>query len=436
MADSSSSYPNSLILNTLHERFGLSGFRGQQSQVIEAVLKGRDVLALMPTGAGKSLCYQLPAVLLPGVTLVISPLLALIRDQSRRLQSIGIPCLAVSAETIRTSSSLPAQAALKRGEVKVVFASPERLQMTAFLDWLDRSLPPSGLSLIVVDEAHCITEWGRGFRPAYIDLGFFRQRYALTPVLAMTASADQWTQKDITQVLKMPADAVIRSSFNRPELFYHVGYSASPWRSVLAFLQQYHAGSAAIFYCSMRQETEQLAAFLNFKGLSARPYHAGMSYDSRQENEHWFLETQVGVMTATIAFGMGMDKPNVRLVAHVGIDHRISAYYQETGRAGRDGLPSDVLLMLRDREYYAVCGAELNDHGLPKTEREAANQAGFLHFIQSKQCRRVSLLSGLDEQFDGECHACDRCVPNHRPIPECMAHSAHWVPRTALDSFF
>jgi len=422
----------SLLIHTLQKRFGLSRFRGLQMPVIEALLSGHDVLALMPTGAGKSLCYQLPAIILTGVTVVITPLIALMRDQVRRLEALHISSLAIIGDEDLQAGLIRTSSLIKKGGIKIILTSPERTQMQHFLKWLASSLPSAGLGLLVIDEAHCITEWGRAFRPAYRELGDFRALFPCTPVLAMTASADQNTIKDIMQVLRMPQHAVMRSSLNRPELFYKVTSSTSPWRSATAYLQKYHAHHCAIFYCSMRQESEQLAKVLQHHGFNARFYHAGMNLNSRARAEQWFLDADQGVMVATIAFGMGIDKSNVRLVAHVGLEHRLAAYYQETGRAGRDGENSDVLLVLSQREYDQVMQHEVGLYGIENQlvdDDEIQSKAYFGAFVRNTACRRVALLAGLDEIFEGNCNACDYCLPNYRPMPFVRENASRWVPK-------
>jgi ATP-dependent DNA helicase RecQ len=414
----------------LHDRFGLASFRGMQEAVITRILEGHDVLALMPTGAGKSLCYQLPSLLLPGVTVVISPLIALIRDQVRRLNTLNIASLAVIGSEDMNAALNRSKHLLKLGQIKLILTSPERIQIPSFLQWLSQSLPPEGLSLLVIDEAHCISEWGRAFRPAYTALGAVRDRYPNTSVLAMTASADQLTRRDILQVMRMTEDSIIRSSFNRPELFYRVAHSAAPWRTAIAYLQSYPLTSPAIFYCKMRQETEKLAALLSFYGFHAHAYHAGMDASKRFEIEQWFLKAESGVMVATIAFGMGIDKPNVRLVAHVGADHSVASYYQETGRAGRDGNQSDVLLVLSNREYFNIVQVDETDADPSIHDLEWQSSAHFGAFIRTPQCRRISLLAGLDEVFSGSCHSCDFCCPTYRPLPLMRENTSEWVPKS------
>lgn len=427
---SASIFSHTELLSTLHQRFGLTHFRGLQESVIQAVLAGQDVLALMPTGAGKSLCYQLPAVLLPGVTLVVFPLVALIRDQTRRLRSLNIPSLAVSGEENFSALMDQAGSLLKQGTIKVILTSPERLNIPHFISWLATHLPPDGLALTVIDEAHCIAEWGRTFRPAYLSLGALRNQYPQTPVLAMTASADQWARKEILQVLRMTDDSTMRSSLNRPELFYRVGFSPAPWRSVIAYFQTYHAHSPAIFYCTMRQETESLAKLLNCYGIRARAYHAGMETSRRYEIERWFADSDNGVMVATVAFGMGVDKSNIRLVAHIGLDHRVASYYQESGRAGRDGVQSDVILILNERESIHNHQNQELENADFLNDPDIQSKVKFAEFVYFQQCRRIALLAGLDEDFSGPCGTCDICAPKYRPLPLIRKNTSAWVAKS------
>jgi len=426
---SSSPFSHIDLKAILQSRFGLPAFRGLQETVVQSVLRGQDVLALMPTGAGKSLCYQLPALVFPGVTVVISPLIALMRDQLRRLKDLQIPAIAVFSSEGNRFSDPAAMRSLRSGQIKVVLTSPERFQIQSFLESLSQYLPSAGVSLVVIDEAHCISEWGKTFRPAYLALGRLRDYFPHTPVLAMTASADQSTCSDILHVLRIKKECIIRGSFNRPELFYRVACSHSPWRNAIAYLQRYHAYSPAIFYCAMREETERLSHLLSCYGIGSRAYHAGLNADKRLEAEHWFQETQNGVMAATIAFGMGVDKPNIRLVAHVGGQHKVSTYYQETGRAGRDGVPSDVLLMLNPREYVQIRDSLLRDPTpvFDTSDPDRQSESHFRSYIVKKNCRRVSLLAGLDEMYEGPCEACDVCDPNTRPLPLLHEHSSMWV---------
>lgn len=403
----------------LRERFNLAAFRGLQEAVILRVLAGRDVLALMPTGAGKSLCYQLPAVLLPGLTVVVSPLLALMRDQLRRLQVLSIASCALSgAFDQHARAALGLQ--LKQGTLKVLLLSPERLLGEGFLAWLRTHLGPAGLSLLVIDEAHCISDWGQAFRPVYLRLGCLRTFFPHAPLLAMTASADAAVRSVILGTLRMHADSVLLSSFDRPELFYRVAISAAPWRHAVAYLQHYHAADSAIFYCQRRREAELLTYFLRQQGISAHYYHAGRSAQQRLQVEKWFRSRPDAVIAATIAFGLGVDKPDVRLVVHRGIARDASAYYQETGRAGRDGKDADALLML---------DAEPAQHG--RVADEPIAPSSLQVFARTERCRRAKLLETFGERYVPPCGRCDRCDPSYRPMPALRTSQARWVRQRA-----
>jgi ATP-dependent DNA helicase RecQ len=410
----------------LQQQFGLPAFRGLQRPVIEAVLAGRDVLALLPTGGGKSLCYQLPALLLPGLTVVVSPLIALIRDQQRRLAALGIPGCALAGEW-RAADRRALAEALRLGRLRVLLVSPERLLGGNTLDWLVGIVGSQGVSLLVVDEAHCIADWGESFRPAYRALGRIRMAFPQAPVLALTASADASAQRTILSSLGMPVDAILQAGFDRPELFYRVLHSVSPWRQGLAFLQQHHPAASAIFYCQRRWEADAVARFLRRHGVPAAAYHAGLSADRRRRAEHWFAAHPGAVMAATIAFGMGIDKPDIRLVAHFGVARNLAAYYQESGRAGRDGAPADALLVL-DRALWP-------DPGLPDCAGSAADPgcgAPAAHplapYVESRACRRLALLAALGQSYAPPCGSCDRCAPGERRVPQLRSSELRWVP--------
>lgn len=418
----------------LHERFGLMQLRGLQEPVIRRVLAGQDVLALMPTGAGKSLCYQLPALLLPGLCLVISPLLALMRDQRQRLERLGIPSIALQggfAPSVRPSL----QRQLRSGTIKVLMASPERVLSHGFAEWLRASLPPAGLGLLVVDEAHCIAEWGPAFRPAYAGLGRLRACFPEATWLAMTASADDRIRAAIVSGLELPRDGVIQASFNRPELFYRVHACVRPWQHALAFQQHWYPASAAIYYCQRRQETEWLALLLRAQGLSARAYHAGLPGPQRRAAEAWFLDTPGAVMAATIAFGMGIDKPDIRLVVHRDGPRSLAAYYQETGRAGRDGRSATALMLTKPVASAQEDGLISRPVVRPAAPAWPADVEGtpddaspdLRDFISRPGCRRRWLLRGFGEHHPGACGACDHCHPHYQPVPTLRTRVVGWA---------
>lgn len=404
----------------LQERFGLPDFRGRQYEVIARLLQGRDVLALLPTGSGKSLCYQFPALLGQQLTLVVSPLIALMRDQERRLQQLGIDGRALcSGQTREERQAILAR--LPEPGFKVLLASPERIMSTGFLNRLGEALGGRRkVGLLVIDEAHCVAEWGAQFRPVYRRLGELRRWFPSAPLLAMTASADAGVRADLLRILGMPSDATVLAGFDRPELFYRVACTSTPARTALAFLQHHHPGASAILYCRRRWQTQVMARYLCANGIAAQPYHAGLAADRRAHAESWFLRTQGAVMAATIAFGMGIDKPDVRLVVHLGPSASMAAYYQESGRAGRDGRPADVLLLVpRQPPAGPVADA---------APRSAHAGDAMQAYLETRGCRRAALLAALDETLQAPCAGCDRCRPDWHPPPLSRETRAPWVP--------
>jgi ATP-dependent DNA helicase RecQ len=404
----------------LRLQFGLPGFRGLQRPVIDRVLAGQDALALMPTGAGKSLCFQVPSLLHGGLTLVVSPLIALMRDQARRLAELGIPARAM-AGPLTPLQRRQMQQELARGCLRVLLVSPERALGEGFLANLAEIVAPPGVRLLVVDEAHCIADWGREFRPVYTQLGQLRRHFPGVPMLAMTASADRAVERRILDVLGMSAEAILRDSFDRPELFYRVGTSPAPWRHALAYLQWHHPADCAIFYCRRRWETEAMARFLSAHGVPTVAYHAGLSADLRQRAEHWFLGTPGAVIAATIAFGMGIDRPDIRLVIHLGAARNLAAYYQESGRAGRDGSAADALLLL------PVLPGQHQSLAWPEGEEDVARLA-MDRYLLTTGCRRIPLMAAFGQTHSGGCGACDRCAPTWHPLPALRACHVAWAP--------
>ena len=391
-------------LSVLKSRFGYDSFWGQQEAVIDNVLAGRNGLALMPTGGGKSLCYQLPALVFDGITLVISPLIALMKDQVDSLNANGIAARFIN-------SSLPApeiedvQQQARRGLVKILYAAPERLALPGFR----RFLKDVDLSLIAIDEAHCISEWGHEFRPDYRNLRLLREDFPSTPVIALTATATERVRQDIIGQLDLQGGHVFLSSFDRPNLSYSVQPKRGSWEEVTNLLEGREG--PAIVYCFSRQETEDIAAYLNNRGLSARPYHAGLDGKTRARNQEDFVRDRVPIIVATIAFGMGINKPDIRLVAHYNLPKSLEGYYQETGRAGRDGMPSECVLFYsysdKARQEYFI--NQMNDDQERRTARQKLDK--MVEFAQLAACRRRFLLGYFGERRTEEtCGGCDVCL--------------------------
>jgi ATP-dependent DNA helicase RecQ len=394
--------------------FGFDQFRTGQEAVVRDILSGRDVLALMPTGGGKSLCFQLPALLQAGVTLVISPLIALMQDQVRLLRDNDIAASFIN-------SSLPAEeisrrtAALARGEFKLLYLAPERLLMQEFLDGpLRRLIGSPGINAFVIDEAHCVSEWGHDFRPEYRQLSVLRRRYPHVPLLAFTATATPRVRADILAQLALRNPALHISSFNRPNLFYAVrAKNKHTYGEVLA---QAQGGGAGIVYCLSRRRVDELSEQLQSDGIAALPYHAGLDTDVRRDNQEAFIRDDAQVIAATIAFGMGINKPDVRWVTHYDLPRTLEGYYQESGRAGRDGDPARCTLYfgasdIRTSEFLIQQKLDPNTgEPLDKEQRIARQQLRqVLHYAESTECRRAVQLRYLGETFAPPCGACDNC---------------------------
>jgi ATP-dependent DNA helicase RecQ len=392
----------------LKHHFGFEAFRPLQAEIVADVLAGNDVFALLPTGGGKSLCYQLPAMMLPGLTVVVSPLIALMKDQVDALRLNGLPATFLN-------STLPAQdverrtARLRAGEYRLLYVAPERLRSPGFLD----ALASFGVSRFAIDEAHCISAWGHDFRPEYRQLAAVRRRFAGVPFLALTATATERVRADVLEQLALRTPRCYVASFNRPNLTYLVEPkrpAQAAFARLLAFVRE-RAGQSGIVYCATRRTAETLAARLRSSGVEALPYHAGLEARTRSRHQDLFRRDEVPLICATIAFGMGIDKPNVRFVVHYDLPKNLEGYYQETGRAGRDGLPSDCFLL------YAAADAVKQRHfiAVMSDEREQAiaqqQLAQMMAYAEADACRRAILLSYFGEAVpDGPCGACDNCV--------------------------
>jgi ATP-dependent DNA helicase RecQ len=402
------------LAHSLHRIFGFTTFRPGQEAVVRDALAGRDILALMPTGGGKSLCFQLPALLQPGVSVVVSPLIALMQDQVRLLEDNGIAATFIN-------SSLPHHeiqrriAEMLRGTYKLVYLAPERLLMSDFLSGpLERLATEPGLNAFVIDEAHCVSEWGHDFRPEYRQLSGLRRRHPRVPVLAFTATATSRVRADVVAQLGLRDPAIHLSSFNRPNLFYEVRPKTAGTYNEL--LQIARAGGSGIVYCLSRKRVEELCEQLRTDGVAVRPYHAGLEGEARRANQEAFIRDDAQVMVATVAFGMGINKPDVRWVVHYDLPRTLEGYYQESGRAGRDGDAARCMLFfgpadIRTADFLIQQKID-PDSGEPlEDEQRIARQQlrQVLSYAESTECRRAIQLRYFDETYTPPCGACDNC---------------------------
>ena len=412
------------LLTPLKQYFGFTSFRPLQEDIIKDSLAGRDVFALLPTGGGKSLCYQLPALVRPGLTLVVSPLIALMKDQVQALEACGVAATFLNS-SLDADESRTRLRDLHQGRYRLLYAAPERLMLSGFLEDLKRWK----VALIAIDESHCISEWGHDFRPEYRKLSELREHFPEVPVMALTATATPRVQADILRQLRLKDPAVYAASFNRPNLTYRMLPKNDADEQVLNFLET-TKGESGIIYCQSRKATESLAEWLVEQGIKAAPYHAGLSSEERSRHQDLFLKDDVQVICATIAFGMGINKPNVRFVIHYDLPKNIEGYYQETGRAGRDGLPSECLLLFSAGD--AAKQFRFIDEKPDLKEREIAKKQleQMIHYAESTECRRKSLLHYFGEVYDhagkqffqyarsglmpsstqDNCGACDNCI--------------------------
>ena len=406
--------PDPSALQILGEVFGYSDFRGPQQAIVNHVIQGGDALVLMPTGGGKSLCYQIPAIARQnaghGVTIVISPLIALMHDQVGALHEAGVSAAFLnSTQTFEESSALEKQ--LLRGELTLVYAAPERINTPRMKDLL-RSLNERGkLSLFAIDEAHCVSQWGHDFRPEYRSLSLLHEMFPDVPRMALTATADALTRQDMVERLKLEDARQFVSSFDRPNIRYTIVEKTEATRQLLRFIQAEHASEAGIVYCQSRKRVEEVADMLQGAGINAMAYHAGLDSGLRQQRQDRFLRDDAMVMVATIAFGMGIDKPDVRFVAHLDMPKNIEGYYQETGRAGRDGLPANAWMT------YGLNDV-VNQRRMIDTSEAASEEFkvvmrgkldALLNLAEGTACRRVSLLRYFDEDSK-PCGNCDNCL--------------------------
>lgn len=395
----SASTAHSILSNV----FGYDSFRGQQADIISHLVNGDSCCVLMPTGSGKSLCYQIPALCRDGVGIVISPLIALMDNQVAELQELGVRAAALHS-SLGPGEARRIYEGMSSGTLDLLYVSPERLVMDDFLDRLDNT----ALALIAIDEAHCISQWGHDFRPEYRQLALLRTRYPSTPVIAVTATADEPTRQDIMRQLNLPK--IFTAGFDRPNIRYEVGVKESPRSQLLKFLKTRDDDESGIIYCLSRRKVEEIAQFLCDEGYNALPYHAGLDSDIRSQNQNRFLKEEGLIMVATIAFGMGINKPNVRFVAHMDLPKNIEAYYQETGRAGRDGLPS-VAWMVYGMQDVAFLRSMIDNSESPDQQKrlEVQKLNAFLGYCETAQCRRQVLLKYFGDKCE-PCGNCDTCL--------------------------
>ncbi|ALW88981.1 DNA helicase RecQ [Deinococcus actinosclerus] len=393
-------------LDLLKRVWGYGAFRGVQAQIVQTVAQGGNAMVLMPTGGGKSLCYQVPSLLRPGVGIVVSPLIALMKDQVDTLRGLGVRAAYLNS-TLSLDGVREVEAALLAGELDLLYVAPERLLLPRTLDLLDRA----PVALFAVDEAHCVSQWGHDFRPEYQGLTVLPERFPEVPRMALTATADDRTRADILRVLDLGGAPQFVSSFDRPNIQYRVGQKDSPKTQLLDFIRAEHAGDAGIVYCLSRKSVEETARWLQAQGLDAVAYHAGLPPRERTHAQDRFLNEEGLVVVATVAFGMGIDKPNVRFVAHLDLPKSMEGYYQETGRAGRDGLPSTAWMVYGLADVVNVRRMLASSDAPEEVKRvEAGKLDALLTFCETAACRREVLLAYFGEEYHGPCGNCDTCL--------------------------
>lgn len=392
-------------LDTLRHVFGYDAFRGVQGEIVEHVAGGGDALVLMPTGGGKSLCYQLPALLRQGTAIVVSPLIALMQDQVEALRQLGVKAAFLNS-SLDAGAALAVEREFADGALDLLYVAPERLLTPRFLSLLDRAR----VALFAIDEAHCVSQWGHDFRPEYRQLTLLHERWPEVPRIALTATADAPTRREIVERLGLEDARQFVSSFDRPNIRYTVVAKQDSRRQLVDFLRE-RRNDSGIVYCLSRKKVEQTAEFLVAQGFTALPYHAGLDAEMRAQHQRRFLREDGVVMCATIAFGMGIDKPDVRYVAHLDLPKSLEGYYQETGRAGRDGDPADAWMA------YGLGDAVLlqrmieeSESGEERKRLERRKIETLIGYCESTACRRQTLLAYFGEEHDGDCGHCDNCI--------------------------
>jgi ATP-dependent DNA helicase RecQ len=412
----------------LRDTFGYTAFRGAQQAIVEHVAAGGDALVLMPTGGGKSLCYQIPALLRPGVGIVVSPLIALMQDQVDALKQLGVAAAFLNS-SLDTDAAREVYRQINRGELKLLYVAPERLMTEGFLNLLERlhtqtpsplqgegwgegrNVEASGIALFAIDEAHCVSQWGHDFRPEYRALTVLHERFPEVPRIALTATADAPTRREIVERLALEDAQQFVSSFDRPNIRYRVTLKDNARRQLQTFLETEHPSDAGIVYCLSRKKVEESAAWLKEQGWDALPYHAGLDASTRSKNQQRFLREEGVIMVATVAFGMGIDKPNVRFVAHLDLPKSMEGYYQETGRAGRDGLPANAWMAYGLGDVVSMRQMLLSGDAPEERKRvELQKLDALLGFCESTECRHQTILRYFGEEHPGDCGECDNCL--------------------------
>ncbi len=396
----------SKALHILETVFGYSSFRGQQDEIVQHVVQGGDALVLMPTGGGKSLCYQVPALVRDGVGVVVSPLIALMQDQVDALAEVGVRAAFLNS-TQTFDEAMQIERRVRSGDIDLLYVAPERLMTPRCLELLEAA----HIALFAIDEAHCVSQWGHDFRPEYIKLSVLHERFPSVPRIALTATADQQTREEIIHRLQLEDARQFVSSFDRPNIRYQIIEKANGRKQLLDFIESEHADDAGVVYCLSRKKVEETAEFLKQSGINALPYHAGMDYAKRTANQSRFLREDKIVMVATIAFGMGIDKPDVRFVAHLDLPKSIEGYYQETGRAGRDGLPANAWMayglqdVVQQRRMISESEADETFKRVLGVKLDA-----MLGLCETLHCRRVRLLDYFGQHGQQACGNCDICL--------------------------
>lgn len=393
-------------LDILQAVFGYKSFRGQQAEIIEHVINSKDALILMPTGGGKSLCYQIPALCMDGLVVVVSPLIALMQDQVAALKQLGIKASVLNS-TLSDQEASEVENKMQTRKLDIVYVSPERLNTERFLTLLAQCK----LALFAIDEAHCVSQWGHDFRPEYTEFAKLKNIFSNVPRIALTATADELTRQDIIKHLRLENGRVFSSSFDRPNIRYKVMPKDNEKKQLLNFIETEHKGDSGIVYCISRNKVEQIAEWLKNQGYDVLPYHAGLNTEIRKRNQDYFIKNDGVIMVATIAFGMGIDKPDVRFVAHMDLPKSVEAYYQETGRAGRDGLSSDAWMVYGAEDIVKLRGF------IYKSEASAEHKMlehqkldSLIGYAETMNCRRQVLLEYFGEKTGNKCNNCDTCL--------------------------